>query len=198
MNRCLSALPRTSATAALPAERSTHTQTHTHTRTQGALRRAQHSKSQSCSKHAGPTRTADLTGPLQEAASVPGDSQVCMRVPLICCNRMAASGGVSAGNLRQRRAMKCLGLHAAQRTHAKCLLGRENLHAWQGCVRCQLWQERLRAAFAWLQTLSLPLGSVHMHAHLRIGHYRHGEGGEERRGKCSLQCLRTTGHRLLC
>lgn len=82
MKRCLSAQRRTSAAALAAAaaavrtaERSTHTHSHTHEEQRG-----ERSKSQSRGKHVGPTGTADLAGPLQEAAGVSDDSQVCTTV----------------------------------------------------------------------------------------------------------------------
>lgn len=120
MNWCLSAQQRTSATAALPAERSTHTHTgSTEESTAQQITELQLTcwANQDSQPYTSLTRGSQRIVRLTGVYNLP--LLICGIVWLRCC-----SGGVSAENLQRRQEIKCSGLHAVKCVYKVFVRGR--------------------------------------------------------------------------
>lgn len=128
MSRRHGAQQTTSATAALPAERSTHTHTGT----------TEKSRASSTANH---RPAANMLGqPGQSTLHVPYKRQPVYRATHRCVSRPLSqhicgivslhsySGGVSAKAFQQLQEIKCFGLHAVKCVYKVYVRGEENLH----------------------------------------------------------------------
>lgn len=145
MNRRLSAQRRTSATAALPAERSTHTQ--------APLRRAEHSTAQQITDL---QLTCWANQDSRPYTSLTRGSQCIVRLTGVYLSQhiggfvllRSYSGGVSAEAFQQLQEIKCFGLHAVRCLYKVYVRAGEFTCMWKNVLSSVSVAEKAAGCFA--------------------------------------------------